>query len=253
MQDIYAELPSLEELLRFGGCIADQQMVKSDMTPDGVSNVLRLCEALWRHPGDSNAPHAVLTSGKHSNGFVDTLRALSYTHVCSLLAYHLVRKIEEYEDEQMDTNPDLPLGIHWVVGSDHAGAVFSHDVARWLGARHDFTEKGPNGSQIWKRLTIESFEKVLQVEELVTTCGTLHAVRQGLTDGGKRKVSFKPYAATLIHRSDQYHVDEACTEPIIFLAHYDIQTWEPEKCPLCAQGSKAIKEPKKNWAELNNG
>jgi orotate phosphoribosyltransferase len=244
-EDAILSVPNLKELLRFTSGIATNQLARTHgtLTQDGVTHILELCEALWLHSGDPAAPHAELTSGKCSNGFVDVLRALRYTNVCDILAYHMTHAIEA----KLDTI-DNGAGIEWVVGSDHAGAVFSHDVARWLGAQHDFTEKGgaDGKQQIWKRFAIQPDAPVLQVEELMTTSGTLMAVRKGIREGNPNPVTFVPVVGVLVHRSDIYEVEGA---PVVYLAHYDISVWNPEECPLCAAGSKRLR-PKKNWVEL---
>jgi orotate phosphoribosyltransferase len=148
---------------------------------------------------------------------------------------------------ELDDQPRWTLNRpSWVVGSDHAGATLSYAVAAALQSQHDFTEKGPDKTQIWKRFTIYQEQDVLQVEELVTTTGTLQAVREGIKAGNKYPVWFVPVALTLIHRSSQHQFEDG---PILYLAHFDIETWEPSECPLCKAGSKRIK-PKQNWAEL---
>jgi hypothetical protein len=50
----------------------------------------------------------------------------------------------------------------------------------------------------------------------------------------------------LIHCSDK---DEFEGGPILYLAHFDIKTWEQKDCPLCGAGSKRVK-PEQNWEEL---
>lgn len=212
------------------------------ISDEEVCHILKLCDALWLHSEDPKDPHAELTSGKCSNGFVDVLRALRFTNLCELLAHQMVKKIEAAPEY------DIPDRIDWVVGSDHAGAAFSHGVATWMAAQHDFTEKaGPDGKQqVWKRFTIEPKETVLQVEELMTTAGTLKAVREGIRAGNPHPVTFAPFVAVLVHRSDVYEIEGT---PVIYLVHYDISVWEPSECPLCAQGSKRLR-PKQNWPEL---
>jgi len=202
-----------------------------------IDHIFRLADALWLHGGDPRKPHALLTSGKHSDGFVDVLRALKYTPICDLMGALLMQKVTEHHHK-----------INWVVGSDHAGAVLSYSVALHLAAKHDFTEKGPDKAQVWKRFSILPDESVLQVEELITTTGTLQAVREGIRQAHPYPINFAPVVATLIHRSDQYEFQGS---PIIYLRHLDIKTWEADKCPLCAQGSVAIR-PKENWALLTD-
>lgn len=225
--------------------LLDEADVCRQLSDAEFDHILRCCDALWLHDGSPSSPHAELTSGKCSDGFVDVLRMLRHTNLCSIMAGQLVSRLYEHLDGPFD----------WVIGSDHAGATLSFAVASRLMAMHDFTEKevvlGPDGKkigekQIWKRFQIEPDETVLQAEELITTTKTLQAVRAGIRAGTPHLVKFMPVVLTLVHRSDATTFVEA---PIIYVRHYDIKTWEPSDCPLCKEGSKRLK-PKQNWAEL---
>ncbi|HVV14897.1 MAG TPA: hypothetical protein VHD55_00620 [Candidatus Paceibacterota bacterium] len=201
-------------------------------------HILETCQALWLHSGKPQDPHALLTSLRHSDGFVDTLRMLRYANLCMIMAQQVVLRLQECYDDRVD----------WVIGSDHAGATLSFAVAYLLGAKHDFSEKDPKNDkkQIWKRFEIEPGEVVLQVEELVTTTQTLHAVRDAIRAGNSTPVQFAPIVMTLVHRSDTLEFEGG---PIGHVVHYDIKSWTAEECPLCAGGSKVL-PPKKNWLEL---
>ncbi len=252
-EDRILSIPTLAELNRFMGSVATTWLAQTHdtLTQEGVTHILKLCEALWLHSGDPKDPHAELTGGERSNGFVDVLRALRYTNVCDILAYHMTHAIEA-ELDKIENSEDALTALYreigWVVGSDHASADFSHDVARWLGCKHDFTEKGgPDGKQQgWKRFAIHPGESVLQVEELMATAGTLLAVREGIRTGNPNPVAFAPVVGVLVHRSDVYEIEGA---PVVYLAHYDIFVWDPKDCPLCKAGSQRLR-PKQNWAEL---
>ncbi|MBI5793668.1 hypothetical protein HZA87_01080 [Candidatus Uhrbacteria bacterium] len=206
------------------------------LSPEEIRHIFQTCDALWLHNGDPRVPHAELTSGKCSNGFVDVLRVLRYTNLCQILADQLVHRLHEQGGGIVD----------WVIGSDHAGATLSYTVAAHLNAQHDFTEKGPDKTQVWKRFQIKPGEIVLQVEELVTTTGTLKAVRQGIRLAHPHPVRFAPFSLCLVHRTPIYEFEGSSIVPLI---HFDIQTWEPEQCPLCAQGSARVR-PKQNWTQL---
>ena len=206
------------------------------LSHEEICHIFRACDALWLHNGDPRAPHAELTSGKCSNGFVDVLRVLRYTNLCLLMADQLERKMRRQYNGVID----------WVIGSDHAGATLSFAVAASMRAQHDFTEKGPDKTQVWKRFEILPGETVLQVEELVTTTGTLQAVRRGIRGGNHFRVEFAPVVATLVNRSS---ITEFDGNPIVHMVHFDIQSWTPEECPLCAAGSPRVR-PKQNWAAL---
>ncbi len=102
-----------------------------DITEREVDHILKICNAKWIYSGNPKDPHAELTDGFCAKGYIDTLRALRYTNICEILATKLARKIRIFYQDPID----------WVIGSDHAGAAFSHSVAIALGAQHDFTEK----------------------------------------------------------------------------------------------------------------
>lgn len=208
-----------------------------DMTQKEFDHIASLCGALWLHSGDPKHPHAELTTGKCSNGFINVLRILKYTNLCDILALQLLHRIK--------ANYMGP--IDWVIGSDHAGAALSHSVAIRANARHDFTEKGPVKTQVWKRHQIEPGQVVLQVEELMTTSTTLQAVRQGIIAGNEAEVVFAPVVGVLVNRSGLTQVGDS---GIISLFSYEIKTWDgPDSCELCAQGSERLR-PKTHWREL---
>ena len=218
-----------------------RELVREDinwqLSNAAMRRIFEACDALWLHDGDPQVPHAKLTSGKCSNGFVNVLQVLSYTNLCLIMEDQLVRVLRKTFDGKVD----------WVIGSDHAAATISFAVAARLGARHDFTEKGPNKTQIWKRFQIEPDATVLQVEELITTTGTLQRVRDGVRLGNKTEVNFLPVSMTLVHRSDVTEFEDG---EILYPVHWDIEVWDdPSKCPLCQEGSEPIR-PKENWARL---
>lgn len=227
------ELKSIEEFKQLDATLFKEHAV----TQEEVRHLFELCDALWLHSGNPIQPHAELTSGKCSNGFIDSLRALRFSYLGHFFAEQLIKKFRT-------SFPDLKPT--WVIGSDHAGAAFSHSVALILRTQHDFTEKGEGKTQVWKRFKIPSEEIVLQVEELITTTATLQAVRDGVCVGNPNPITFAPVSLTLIHRSPIY---EFYGSPILYLAHYDIDVWEPSECPLCAAGSKKLR-PKQHWKEL---
>ncbi|MFA4845528.1 MAG: hypothetical protein WC654_03150 [Patescibacteria group bacterium] len=112
---------------------------RGPLSHEEIRHIFEACDALWIHKGDPRTPHAELTSGKCSNGFVDVLRVLRYTNLCQLMADQLVQRLHEQRGGVVD----------WVIGSDHAGATLSFAVASLLNAQHDFTEKGPDKTQVY--------------------------------------------------------------------------------------------------------
>ncbi len=235
--------------------LSPNNFVDRVLTHEEITKILKLCDALWIHLGKPTDPHAELTSGKHSNGFVNVLKALVYPNLRRIFAHQLVRVLDQHYLD--DCGDHITKGLfNWVVGSDHAGAALALAVGEELDVMSTFTEKeqvAGSKRQIWNRHTIEPGQIVLQVEELVTTSLTLSAVRAGIREGTSHTdFSFGPYALTLVDRSDpKARVTEIEGTEILHLVRYEIDTWEPADCPLCKSGSLALK-PKANWKELTS-
>lgn len=141
----------------------------------------------------------------------------------------------------------------WVVGSAYAAIAFSYEVARQMGARHGFVKKAPTSEKpkrmVWEDLQIPEGAKVLQCEELITTFGTTYEVRNAILEGNKERVIFLPQVATIVYRPEE--LDGEVDSQVIPLLMRVVKTWDPNKCPLCAQGSPRVR-PAQNWARLTS-
>ncbi|MEA3249066.1 MAG: hypothetical protein U9Q03_01765 [Patescibacteria group bacterium] len=220
--------------------LLNERPVAHQVTEEVVTHFLKLVNAFWRHDGNLMRSHAELTSGRCSDGFVNVPKLLVHTPVCTLFARELVALLGIYDSGPVD----------WVVGSDHAGAVIAHQVAVELGAKFDFTVKADDGvqkRQIWRGHVIRPDERVLQVEELITTTATLQAVRRGVIESMGDSVRFNPCILTIVNRSGLTSYEG---RPIVALAKYSINTWLQEECPLCEGGSPRVR-PKDDWRLLN--
>lgn len=199
-------------------------------------------DAVWLHDGDPKNPHAELTSGKCSNGFFDCLRVLENPNLCEILARQLVRVLREHNVEKPD----------WVIGSPYAAITFSHEVAKAFGAIHGFCEKDPTDPKgkrmLWRRRTIPAGSKVLQVEELITTAGTMTEVRRAVEEGNSEPLAFHPTIGALVHRPPKLPADYG-DRKVIALIVREIWAVDPSECPLCKGGSERYR-PKSHWRVL---
>jgi len=203
-------------------------------------------DAYWVYQGDPRpeAPHAKLTSGKCSNGFIDCLKILRYPQLAEILGRQLGRKLKESGIS----------GVHWVISSPYAAITFGHEVAKELDALFMFCEKDPadpvGKKMLWRRMQIPEGERVLQVEELITTSSTFKEIRRAVEDGNPNPVNFFPEVGALVHRPEKLP-KEYNGRRVIALIEKEIQVFEPgpATCPYCAAGSEPIR-PKENWAEL---
>ncbi len=200
--------------------------------------------AFWQYAGEPSPdrPHAELTSGMCSNGFIDCLLVLRYPNVAEALANFLAWRLRSAGVGEVD----------WVVSSSYAAITFGHEVAKALGAIFMMTEKDPADPrrQVWSRMTIPAGAKVLQAEELITTSGTFQGVFRAVRDGNPKPVIFISTVGALIHRPPKLPV-EYDGRRVVALVEREIQSFDPEKCPYCRVGSPRLR-PKTHWSQLTS-
>lgn len=204
-----------------------------------------LLDAAWIHNGDPSAPHAELTSGNCSNAFFDCLRVLKYVNLSNILAKQLHLLMDKAVGPMMGT-------VKWVIGSPMAAITFAHDFARHADIPISmFVEKDPADKKrmLWNRMNIPFTERVLQIEELITTAHTLNEVERAVRDGNDpESVDFVPFIGTLVYRPSKM-TRRYGDRTVFALIEREVWAVSPEECPLCKQGSKRLR-PKQNWKEL---
>lgn len=212
------------------------------LTGNEILHWFDLCDAAWVHDGDPKKPHAELTSGMCSNGFFDCMRVLKYPNLAEILGWQLARKLEGYMSETVD----------WVIGSAYAAITFSYEVAKALRAIHSFVEKDSadlkGKKMLWARMKIPAGAKVLQIEELITTSGTMTEVRRAVEEGNGEPVNFLPIVGALVHRPPRLPADYG-DRKVIAVIEKEIWAVDPKDCSLCKAGSPRYR-PKTHWAEL---
>ena len=216
------------------------------LTEEDILFQFSLCGAFWIHDGNPKKPHAELTSGLCSNGYVNCSKVFKKPFFTEILAQQLVQLLQKRGIGKVD----------WVIGSPYAGITFSYEVAKAFRATHGFTEKDPSDPKkkrmTWKRFSIPAEAKVLQIEELITTSGTFQEVRRAILEGNSEPVNFLPIVGTLIHRPPKlpinYKIDG---EEIKVISLVEKLMWavDPSECPLCKALSVRYR-PKNHWAEL---
>lgn len=210
------------------------------MTEQEIFTIYQRAGAVWffDYNGDPKAPHAEITSGLCSDGYVNSAPVLSDPNTVQTLAFWMTERLRKRNINE----------VGWVIGSAYAAITFSYEVARQLGAKHGFVEKDsvdPKKMK-WNRLTIPAHANVLQCEELITTLGTTMEVRRAVEEGNPEPVRWLPDVATAIYRPAKF---QAGTIDVISLVAKEIKTWNQFECPLCAAGSPRLR-PRQNWAEL---
>ena len=114
------------------------------------------------------------------------------------------------------------------------GIVIGQEVARALGVRAIFAERQDGTLTLRRGFTLSPGEKVLVVEDVVTTGGSTREAIEVARAAGAQVVA----AAAIIDRSGgQQQIDV----PFHALATVSLPTYAPESCPLCAAGQPIVK------------
>lgn len=161
--------------------------------------------------------HFLLTSGLHSPRYVEKFNVLQkpvYTEkLCRAMA-------EKFKDANIET----------VVGPVTGGILLAHETGKALGTRAIFTER-ENGKMTFRRgFTLHAGERVLIVEDIVTTGGSIREVIDVVKEHGGIPVA----VSMLVDRSGGKATFGDV--PSTALLHMDVQTYQPDECPLCKQG-----------------
>lgn len=179
--------------------------------------------AIFTEAGALLQGHFRLTSGRHSDQYMQCAQVLKYPDKTEQLARHLA---EAFQDD----------AVELVVGPAMGGIIVSYEVARQLKVPGIFTER-ENGQMALRRgFTIQPGQRVLVVEDVVTTGGSVQEVMDVVRAAGGQVVG----VGVLVDRSGGKVDFGVKTQAVLTM---DIQSWEPEQCPLCAEGKLPVVKP----------
>ena len=180
-----------------------------------ILRVLKVTDALLEG-------HFQLSSGRHSQGYVQCAQVLQYPWYLNQLCQALA---EKFSDQKIDL----------VVAPAMGGVLISYGVGSVLGKRALFTERENGQMTLRRNFRIQPGEKVLIVEDVVTTGKSVREV----IDVVKRAAGEICGIGAIIDRSDG-QADLLGMELRALLA-LDLKTYLPEECPLCQQGIAVVK------------
>jgi orotate phosphoribosyltransferase len=167
--------------------------------------------------------HFRLTSGRHSNQYMQCARVLQYPKYAARLGQELASRYKETD-------------VQVVIGPAMGGIVLAQEVARSLGGqvRSLFAER-ENGSMSLRRgFSLEPGEKVLVVEDVVTTGGSVQEVVDLVKNLGGDVVG----VGVLVDRSGG-SVQFGVHKEAVLTMH--IVSYPSEDCPMCNQGLPVVK------------
>jgi len=184
------------------------------MTEDEILKIFREHSALLEG-------HFILSSGLHSDRYIQCALVLQHPRVAEQLCIELGPKVGE-------------LGAKVVVAPALGGVIVAHEVARALGLRALFTERQDGQMTLRRGFQLDQDEPVLVVEDVITTGKSTRETIDCVEDAGGKVLG----VGALIDRSGgkvEFNI------PMAALATLNVATYDPDDCPLCKSGKPAVK------------
>ena len=175
--------------------------------------------------------HFELSSGLHSGTYVQCALVLQYPRFAEKLGQALAAL---FSDARIDAVVSPAIG-GLIIGQEVARALPEPRLSSGGGVPAVFVERDASGMMTLRRgFSLNPEHHVLVVEDVWTTGGSTQEAIRVVEEAGARVVA----AGALIDRSGGKIDFEVETQSLIQLP---IASYEPEDCPLCRQGSMAIK------------
>lgn len=184
------------------------------MKPDQILEQFKQTDALLDG-------HFILSSGLHSPKYLQCALALQYPADADKFGRAIA---ENFADAGIETVASPAIG----------GLVIGYAVAAALNVRFIWTERQDGIMTLRRGFTVRPGEKILVVEDVITTGGSTRECVKALEERGAKVVA----AASIIDRSNGA-ADVGV--PRISLAALDVPSFAPEACPMCAEGMTAVK------------
>jgi orotate phosphoribosyltransferase len=185
---------------------------------------------LFRRSGALLEGHFRLTSGLHSPGYLQCALVLSQPEFAGTLGRALGDRVIASSASSASSGVAPTVVLSPAIG----GIVIGHEVGRALGVRALFAERQDGQLTLRRGFTLSERDRVLVVEDVLTTGGSTRETMAVARAAGAQVVG----AASIVNRSGGAVTFDV---PLDSLLDYSLPTYEPEQCPLCAQGLPVVK------------
>jgi len=176
----------------------------------------------FREAGALLEGHFLLSSGLHSPRYLQCALVLQDPNRAERLCRRLAERLQS-------------RAVDVVVGPALGAVVVAYELARALGARGIFAERQDGRMTLRRGFAIEPGEKVLLVEDVMTTGGSLREVLEVVRHAGAEVAG----VAALVDRTSGR--DPALGTPLVSAVRLDVPAYPPDECPLCREGVPLVK------------
>lgn len=194
-------------------------------------------EKIYRDCGAYLRGHFLLSSGNHSEFYLQSAKVLEDPQLAGQLADELTAIIEKAGVE-FDSVCSPALG----------GILAGYELARAAKKRFIFTERVDRVMSLRRGFEVHKGERFIICEDIITTGGSALESARLIENLGGEVVGFAALAnrgfckvANLAGSSAKAGAKLPTDKPFFALGNFEFEIYEPATCPLCAAGSKAIK------------
>lgn len=178
-------------------------------------------ETILREAGAVVEGHFQLTSGLHSPIYWEKFRILEQPRHTQRLCRMIV---EHFRGGN----------VQLVAGPTTGGVIVAYEVARQLGVRSIYAERQGTARVFRRGFEIAPGDRVLVVDDVLTTGGSVREVTAEVERRGGRPVGL----GVLIDRREE---EGDLGVPLFSCLRTRVPTYKPENCPLCRQGKPLVK------------
>jgi orotate phosphoribosyltransferase len=196
-----------------------------------VKSETQQLEILLKKVGAWQTGHFLLTSGLHSNEYIQCQRLLQYPRYGMVFAEALLQRLRDAGITAKTVVGPALGAVHWemLVALAIDKTALDGEPARGI-----FAERPDGTFEIRRGVELAPGEEVIVVEDVTTTGGSARDVVELV-----RKLGAKPVAVgTIIDRSGGTAKFDVPFFPLIRL---NLATYQPDACPLCKEGTPLVK------------
>ena len=165
--------------------------------------------------------HFLLSSGKHSNRYVQCAKVLRFPQYAEAVLSTVVDQIKD-------------LDIDLVVGPAMGGVIVSYELGRQLNKETVFTERKDGVMELRRGFEVKPGAKIIIAEDVVTTGKSTIETKEALEKLGGEVIG----VACIANRTSK-----DIGMPIYSVIKLDIQVHDADECPLCKEGNLELVKP----------
>ena len=193
-------------------------------------------EQIYKDAGALLEGHFILSSGNHSNRYLQSAKVLEDPKRAALLCEALAKQIK-----------NSGIEVETVCAPAIGGVLAGYELASALEVRSIFVERKEGQMELRRGFEVREGEKILICEDIITTGGSAMEAAEIMKKLGAEVVAFAALAnrGFCKRKGTNTLAKPECKlpqdTPFFALADFEFAMYTPQECPLCKEGSQAVK------------